>query len=59
LQAVANLARQLELDAEQCLREANARFERRFAVVEQGVRGRSHVPLEEMEALWQQAKRGE
>ena len=56
IQATANLARKLGLDAEQTLRAANRRFEQRFRAVERGVHGRTGVTLEEMEALWQAAK---
>jgi ATP diphosphatase len=58
--AVVNLARHLEVDGESALRRANAKFERRFRRVEDAlsVRGRrlEDASLEEMEALWQQAK---
>ncbi len=55
-----NLARFLEVDPEQAMRRTNAKFRRRFAFVEERLRqsGRSfaQASLEEMEALWQQAK---
>jgi MazG family protein len=55
-----NFARFLEVDPEQALRGSNARFRRRFALVEEGLaqRGKttSEASLDEMEALWQQAK---
>ena len=61
--AMANLARHLKLDPEDALRGANAKFIRRFKVIEAGLRagGRSleEASLEEMEALWQQAKLAE
>ena len=61
--AMANLARHLNLDPEDALRAANAKFVRRFRVIEAGLkaRGRSldEASLEEMEALWQDAKRAE
>ncbi|MEI6557842.1 MAG: nucleoside triphosphate pyrophosphohydrolase [Rhodospirillaceae bacterium] len=58
-----NLARRLEVDPEGAIRGANAKFERRFQRIEallarQG-RAPSDASLEEMEALWQQAKREE
>ena len=60
---LANLARKLELDPEACLRGANAKFERRFGAIEEGLaaegRGPADASLEEMEALWQAAKRAE
>ena len=55
-----NLARHLGVDAEQALRVANRRFERRFAAVEAGLRrqGREPSPAlrEEMELQWEAAK---
>jgi MazG family protein len=60
---LANLARHLKLDPEACLRGANAKFLRRFKVIEDGLekQGRKleDASLEEMEALWQQAKKAE
>jgi len=59
--AVVNLARWYEVDAESVLREANARFKARFNKIEdaarQGGRSVSDMSLEEMEALWQAAKK--
>ncbi len=59
--AVVNLARWYKVDAESALREANARFRKRFAYIEAAARtsGRStaDLSLDEMEALWQEAKR--
>ena len=57
---VANLCRHLDLDAEACVRGANARFEKRFAHVEQRVRAAGgdcskHDPLE-LDRLWREAK---
>jgi ATP diphosphatase len=61
--AVVNLARHLEVDGEAALRQANAKFERRFRAIEDGLcaRGRrlEDASLDEMEALWQQAKAAE
>lgn len=60
---LANLARKLDLDPETCLRAANAKFERRFGSVEAGLAAEGRAPadasLDEMEALWQAAKRAE
>jgi MazG family protein len=54
------LARWLDLDAESTLREANAKFSRRFRYVEQEARTRgvalADLPLDEALALWQAAK---
>jgi tetrapyrrole methylase family protein/MazG family protein len=59
--ALVNLARWKKVDAESALRESNARFKRRFAYIEQAARKKqvklSQMTLEEMEALWQEAKR--
>ncbi|MBM3773837.1 MAG: nucleoside triphosphate pyrophosphohydrolase [Acidobacteria bacterium] len=56
-----NLARFANVDAEQALRKTNAKFRRRFEYVERALAERGRTPaessLEEMEALWQQAKR--
>jgi MazG family protein len=58
-----NLARHLKVDAEQALRAASHRFERRFRVVEEGLRGQGLEPSEdlreEMEVLWEAAKAAE
>jgi len=60
---VVNLARFLKVDPEQALRKTNAKFRRRFAHVEAGLAALGKTPqqatIEEMEALWQDAKRGE
>src|SRR5579883_120980 len=51
-----NLARFCKVDPEQALRKTNAKFRKRFAYVED----RAKLPgagLQEMEALWQEAKR--
>jgi ATP diphosphatase len=58
--AVANLARHCRVDPEAALRSTNNKFEKRFRYVEQqlAVRGKkpAEATLEEMEALWQEAK---
>ena len=57
---LANLARKLDLDPEDCLRGANAKFERRFRKVEERLALRGLAPadagLEAMEAEWQAVK---
>ena len=59
----ANLARKLDVDPEACLRTANAKFERRFAFIEDALtrQGRSvdDASLETMEDLWNAAKHSE
>jgi ATP diphosphatase len=61
--ATVNLARHLEVDGESALRQANAKFERRFRAIEEALRARGRrledASLDEMEALWQAAKAGE
>ena len=58
--AVANLARHLKLDPEAALRATNQKFERRFRHIERRLAESGRKPadatLEEMEALWQEAK---
>ena len=58
--ACANLARHLRLDPEAALRAANAKFERRFRRIEALLAADGRTPddasLDEMEALWVQAK---
>ena len=60
---LANLARKLDLDPEDCLRAANAKFERRFGAVERSLASDGTAPsdatLDEMEARWQAAKAAE
>ncbi len=59
----ANLARKLDLDPETCLARANAKFARRFAIMESAAeasgRGLAEMDLAEMEDGWQAAKRTE
>lgn len=59
---IVNIARFLKVDPEQALRKTNAKFRRRFEHVEKGVEdglGKSlkEASLDEMESLWQEAKR--
>ena len=58
--AAANLARHLKIDPEAALRQANAKFERRFHHIETRLAAQGRSPqaasLEEMERLWQEAK---
>ncbi len=59
---LANLARKLKVDPEDALRRANAKFTRRFQHIEDRLReaGRAGPqPLEDMEALWLEAKAAE
>ncbi|MGE8297854.1 MAG: nucleoside triphosphate pyrophosphohydrolase [Pseudomonas sp.] len=58
---VTNLARHLKVDPEAALRAANGKFERRFRFIEQIVReagrGLDSCSLEELDALWGEAKK--
>ena len=60
---LANLARKLDLEPEDCLRGANRKFERRFGFIEQTLQYEGKSPgdstLDEMESLWLEAKRRE
>ena len=56
--AVVNLARHLNIEPEAALREANAKFERRFRAIET-VSGFSEMSLEEREVLWAKAKKAQ
>lgn len=56
-----NLARHLKVEPEAALRAANGKFERRFRFIEQALRAAGRrmedCPLEELDALWGEAKR--
>ena len=60
---IANLARHLEIDPEEALRAANAKFTRRFNAIEAHLRADGRHPAEsdlaEMDALWNRVKRAE
>ncbi len=60
---VVNLARHLKVDPETALRSANGKFERRFRFIEQVLREQGRqvesCSLEELDAIWAQAKREE
>jgi ATP diphosphatase len=61
--AAVNLARHLDADPESVLRATNAKFERRFAAIEQALAEQGRMPqdatLAEMDALWDAAKAAE
>ena len=61
--ALVNVARKMGIDAEAALRASNAKFRRRFAEVERAAwaegRAVEDLTLDEMEALWQKAKKQE
>jgi ATP diphosphatase len=53
-----NYARHLDVNPETALREATARFERRFRKVEEITeKPLKDMNIDELEALWQRAKR--
>ncbi|VAW71406.1 Nucleoside triphosphate pyrophosphohydrolase MazG [hydrothermal vent metagenome] len=58
-----NLARHIEVDSEESLRSCNQKFERRFSYIErsldQQARSFGSCTLDELEALWQDAKKSE
>lgn len=58
--AVVNVARKLEIDAEEAMQRTNRKFRRRFAFIESEVikegRRLEDLDLDEMEELWQKAK---
>jgi len=60
---VANLARHLDVEPEEALRHANAKFERRFKGIEHRLAVDGKTPeqsdLEEMDALWEAEKAAE
>jgi len=59
--AVVNLCRHLGVEPETALRSANRKVQQRFSFVEDALQEKGKTPdnasLDEMEALWQQAKR--
>jgi ATP diphosphatase len=61
--AMVNLARHLDADPEAMLRASNRKFEQRFAAIERALAARGKTPqqatLEEMDALWNEAKAAE
>jgi uncharacterized protein YabN with tetrapyrrole methylase and pyrophosphatase domain len=58
-----NIARYLSLDPESALRKTNRKFKRRFQWMEERLRASGRTPqqasMDELETLWQQAKRQE
>ncbi|MGH7155636.1 MAG: MazG nucleotide pyrophosphohydrolase domain-containing protein, partial [Acetobacteraceae bacterium] len=60
---VANLARKLSLDPEECLRAANRKFTNRFGAMERRAADQGKtlpdMSLDEMEAEWQAVKRAQ
>lgn len=60
--ALTNLARHLNIDAEESLRQSNNRFRKRFASMEDFIKKDNkkmeELTLEQWEAYWQKAKKG-
>jgi ATP diphosphatase len=60
---MANIARHLGVDPEASLRDANAKFARRFRSIEEALAKDGRKPeestLEEMDQLWDEAKAAE
>jgi ATP diphosphatase len=60
---VVNIARYLALDSESALKKTNRKFKRRFQWMEQELQKSDRIPqqtsIEELDSLWQQAKRQE
>lgn len=56
-----NLSRHAGLEAEQCVRKANLKFERRFRALEKVANGRklqlNEMTVDALEALWQEVKK--
>lgn len=61
--AVVNLARYLEIPAEDALRKTNQKFTSRFSQVEKGIKTQGkeleEATLEEMDVIWNKAKQKE
>jgi MazG family protein len=61
--AVTNIARSLQVEPEAALKVTNRKFRRRFQHIERSLRARASsldaATLDEMEALWQEAKRND
>ena len=58
--ALVHLSRHLDVEPEACLRGANARFEKRFRILERSVEAErgdwEHYDIDALEALWRKAK---
>ena len=59
--SIVNLGRHVKVNAEEALRASNRKFEERFLYIEERLRERGKDPasssLEEMDALWEEAKK--
>ena len=58
--SIVNVARSLELDAEQSLRGATNKFERRFRAIEQKLHGQeiemADLDLQQLDEIWHEVK---
>lgn len=61
--SIVNLSRHLNINSEEALRSTNRKFEERFLYIEERLREQGKSPatstLEEMDALWEEAKKRE
>jgi uncharacterized protein YabN with tetrapyrrole methylase and pyrophosphatase domain len=61
--SIANIARKLDVNAEEALQSANRKFLRRFESMERAVRSEGQnidqLTLDQMDALWDKAKAAE
>lgn len=53
--AIVNVARKLDIDAEEALQDANSKFTRRFAQIEKKLQ-KKKMTLAQMDALWEKVK---
>ena len=56
--AIVNVARKLDLDAEEALQQANGKFIRRFSHIEKELKKRK-LDIQEMDAIWNKVKASE
>ncbi len=56
--AIVNVARKLDIDAEEALQQANSKFMRRFSKIEKKLQ-KKKMTLKEMDALWNKVKAAE
>ncbi|MFH1428491.1 MAG: nucleoside triphosphate pyrophosphohydrolase [Candidatus Margulisiibacteriota bacterium] len=54
--SIVNIARKLEIDAEEALRESISKFMRRFRYIEEQGKDLKKMPLEELDRLWEEGK---
>ncbi|MFC1478134.1 nucleoside triphosphate pyrophosphohydrolase [Candidatus Margulisiibacteriota bacterium] len=54
--SIVNIARKLDIDAEEALRESITKFMRRFRYIEDQGKDLKKMPLEELDRLWEEGK---